>query len=154
MAHLDDTDRLLLKALQENDRQSFAELGRTIGLSVSATKERVDKLVARGVVTGFHAHLDPEAMGLDLLAYLFVGWSDPALEAPFLTRIKGSPNVLECHHVTGVWNYALKVRVKNPRELEALLSGTIKAAPGVERTETIIALSTVKETSILPAIAR
>lgn len=151
MADLDSIDRILIKALQSNDRLALAELGKAAGLSISATKERVDKLTAKGIVTGFHAHVDPEALGLDLLAFVFIGWSDPALEAPFLARIRAAPQVLECHHVTGVWNYVLKVRARNPRMLEALLSGTIKAAPGVERTETIIALSTVKETCELPA---
>jgi Lrp/AsnC family transcriptional regulator, leucine-responsive regulatory protein len=106
--------------------------------------------VDKGIITGFHAHVDAEAVGLDLLAFLFVGWSDPATEKPFLVRIMAEPCVLECHHVTGVWNYALKVRVRNPRMLEGLLANVIKAVAGVERTETIIALSTVKETMQLP----
>jgi Lrp/AsnC family leucine-responsive transcriptional regulator len=150
MPDFDATDLALLELLQADDRLSLAELGRQVKLSVSATKDRIDKLVSRKAISGFHAHADPEALGLDLLAYLFVGWSDPATEAPFLARIGAAPHVLECHHVTGIWNYVLKVRVKNPRMLEGLLANVIKATPGVERTETIIALSTAKETSRLP----
>jgi Lrp/AsnC family leucine-responsive transcriptional regulator len=60
--------------------------------------------------------------------------------------VRAASSVLECHHVTGAWNYLLKVRLKNTKELEAFLSGTIKAVHGVERTETLIALSTAKET--------
>ena len=150
MLELDATDRSLLEDLQRNDRLSYAELGKRVGLSVSATKERVDKLVARGVITGFHAHVEPEAAGLDLLAFVFVGWSDPATEPVFLARIAQAAMVLECHHVTGSWNFVLKVRVKNPRMLEGLLARVIKAVPGVERTETIIVLSSAKETSALP----
>ena len=82
----------------------------------------------------------------DLLAFIFVGWSDAAVETDFLRRIAASEQVLECHHVTGAWNYLLKVRLKNTRELETFLSDTIKSVRGVERTETIIALSTAKET--------
>jgi Lrp/AsnC family leucine-responsive transcriptional regulator len=150
MNELDAIDRQLLDLLQADTRPSLAELGRQIGLSVSSTKERIGKLVERGVISGYHAHVDPEAVGLDLLAFLFVGWSDPATEKPFLARIDAEPAVLECHHVTGVWNYVLKVRVRNPRMLEGLLAHVVKSVPGVERTETIIALSTAKETSRMP----
>lgn len=150
MADLDDIDRRLIDILQADTRLSLADLGRLVGLSVSGAKERVSRLVERGVVTGYHARVDPEVLGLDLLAILFVGWSDASTEAPFLERVCAEPCVLECHHVTGVWNYALKVRVKNTKMLEGLLARVIKAVPGVERTETIIALSTVKETLILP----
>jgi Lrp/AsnC family leucine-responsive transcriptional regulator len=146
----DGIESAILDQLQDNDRLSLAELGRVAGLSVSATKERVAKLVARGVITGFHAHVDAEAMGLDLLAHVFVGWSKPETEGPFLARIMAEPTIQECHHVSGAWNYMLKVRVKNPRMLEALLAHVIKAVPGVERTETIIVLSTAKETTRLP----
>jgi Lrp/AsnC family transcriptional regulator, leucine-responsive regulatory protein len=146
----DPIDLHLIALLQADTRPSLAELGRAVGLSVSSTKERIGKLVDRGVITGYHARADPEALGLDLLAYLFVGWSDPAAEKPFLARIRDEACVLECHHVTGVWNYALKVRVRNTRMLEGLLANVIKAVPGVERTETIIALSTFKETTHLP----
>lgn len=150
MQEFDAIESAILDQLQTDDRLSLAELGRVAGLSVSATKERVAKLVARGVITGFHAHVDAEAMGLDLLAQVFVGWSNPATEDLFLKRVLAEPTILECHHVSGTWNYMLKVRVRNPRMLEALLASVIKAVPGVERSETIIVLSTAKETTRLP----
>jgi len=77
---------------------------------------------------------------------MLVGWSDPKVEPAFLKKVRASDQVLECHHVTGSWNYLLKVRLRNTKELESFLSGTIKAVRGVERTETIITLSTAKET--------
>jgi len=103
----------------------------------------------RGVIEGFHAHVVPEALGLDLLAFVFVGWSNPATEAPFLARVAAAPAVLECHHVTGSWNYLLKVRLPNTRDLERFLGQVVKEVQGVERTETIIALSSAKETTTL-----
>ena len=88
----------------------------------------------------------PEKIGLELLAFMLVGWSNPKVEPAFLKKIRAAKPVLECHHVTGAWNYLLKVRLRNTKELESFLSGTIKAVNGVERTETLIALSTAKET--------
>ena len=150
MAEPDDIDRKLLELLQENGRTSYAELGKAVGLAVSSVNERVRKLSERGVITGVHARVSAEEVRLDLLAFVFVGWTDPATERPFLARVAGEQSILECHHVTGAWNYLLKVRTRAPRDLEAFLSSIVKAVPGVQRTETLIVLSSAKETMSLP----
>ena len=149
MKELDDTDRQLLALLQKDDRLSLAELGKSVGLAPSSVNERIKRLTTRGVIEGFHVHVVPESLGLDLLAFVFVGWSNPATEAPFLARVAAAPAVLECHHVTGSWNYLLKVRLPNTRDLERFLGQVVKEVQGVERTETIIALSSAKETTTL-----
>ena len=146
MQNLDDTDRRLLMLLQEDDRLSLAKLSKEIGAPASTINDRIRRLVRQGLISGFHARISPEALGLNLLAFTFVAWSDPRVEAAFLDKIKASPAVLECHHITGTWNYLLKVRVGTTRDLERFLAETIKAVEGIERTETIIALSSAKET--------
>src|SRR5436853_6853392 len=98
MSALDDVDRTILAMLQADGRTSYAELGKAVGLAVSSVNERVRKLTERGVITGVHAQLSPEALRLDLLAFVFVGWSDPQVEPQFLARIAEEPAVLECHH--------------------------------------------------------
>src|SRR4029453_2639389 len=103
------------------------------------------RLVPSGMISGFHARIAPEAVGLDLLAFIMVSWSNSKGEAIFLERVKASPDVLECHHITGAWNYLMKVRVGTTRDLERFLTETIKAVDGVERTETLITLSSAKE---------
>jgi Lrp/AsnC family leucine-responsive transcriptional regulator len=150
MKDLDDTDRHILDLLQQDDRQSLATLGKHVGLAASSVNDRVRRLVERGAIQGFHARIAPEAIGLELLAFIFVGWSDPAAEAPFLKQISVASAVQECHHVTGEWNYLLKVRLANTRELEVFLNTVIKNVRGVQRTETLIVLSSAKETAALP----
>lgn len=149
MAELDDTDRQLLVLLQEDDQQSMAELSKALGVPASTLNDRVKRLVRQKVITGFHARIAPEAVGLDLLAFVFIGWSDPEVEPEFLRRIAASPEALECHHVTGAWNYLIKVRVRNTKALESFLAQVVKAVAGVQRTETLIVLSSAKETSSL-----
>jgi Lrp/AsnC family leucine-responsive transcriptional regulator len=149
MGKLDAIDRHLLLLLQEDDQQSLGELGRAVGLAPSSVKERIRRLKADGAIAAFQARLAPEALGLDLLAFMFVGWLDPAAEAPFLKRVTVHPGVLECHHVTGAWNYMIKLRLANTRELESFLDEVIKTIPGIQRTETLIALSSAKDTTIL-----
>lgn len=147
---LDDIDRQLLALLQGNDRLGLAELGKAVGSAPSTVNDRIKRLVRNGVITGFHARVAAEVVGLELLAFILVAWSDPKVEPKFLDKIQKTPNVLECHHVTGAWNYLIKVRAKNTRELETLLASTVKAVAGVQRTDTMIALSSVKEGWVVP----
>jgi Lrp/AsnC family transcriptional regulator, leucine-responsive regulatory protein len=147
---LDETDRKLLLLLQRDGLQSMAELSKSIGVAPSTLNDRVKRLGRLGVIRGTHAQLDPHLLGLDLLAFVFVGWSDGTVEAEFLKRIAAAEQVLECHHVTGGWNYLLKVRVRDTRALEAFLGNVLKQVTGLQRTETLIVLSSPKETFALP----
>lgn len=150
MTDLDPVDRTLLDLLQQNGRTPYAELAKAVGLAVSSVNERVRKLSERGSISGVHAMIDPAVVRLDLLAFIFVGWAEPAVEQRFLDRIADERVVMEAHHVTGPWNYLLKVRVTTTQMLEAFLANVVKAVPGVQRTETLIALSSFKESAALP----
>src|ERR1044072_3254067 len=150
MADLDDIDIALIELLQKDAPTPQAQLAAEVGLAASSVNERIRKLGERGLIAGDHAQISAEAMGYDLLAFLYVGWSKPETEKGFLKKILGQSVIMQAHHVTGTWNYMLKVRVKNTRMLEGLLAKVIKAVPGVERTETIIVLSSVKETAEIP----
>ena len=147
---LDAIDLHLVALLQEDDRLGLADIGQRVGLAPSSVNDRIKRLVDRGVVRGFNARLSPEALGFELLAFVFVGWADPKVEGPFLRRIAQEAAVQECHHVTGAWNYLMKVRLRNTRELEQFLSNAVKGVGGVERTETLIVLSSAKETLAVP----
>jgi Lrp/AsnC family leucine-responsive transcriptional regulator len=149
MNDFDEIDRKLLAMLQSDDRLALKDLSKKIGVAASTLNDRIKRLVRQGVITGFHARLSTEALGLDLLAFMLVGWSDPKVEPVFLDRMRKSPSVMECHHVTGVWNYLIKIRVKNTREFESFIANTVKAVKGVQRTETLICLSTAKESCAL-----
>lgn len=143
---LDDTDLRLLELLQDDGLQSMADLSKAIGVAPSTLNDRVKRLGRLGAITGTHAHIDPHALGLDLLAFVFVGWSEATVEADFLQRVAKASQVLECHHVTGSWNYLVKVRVRDTRALEAFLGMVLKQVKGLQRTETMIVLSSPKET--------
>lgn len=150
MAEIDDIDRKLLSILQVNGRTSLAELSQAVGLAISSVNERIRKLHEREVIEGVHVAVSASALRLDLMAFIFVGWVDPATEERFLARVAEEPAILEAHHVTGAWNYLLKVRTHTTRDLEAFLGNIVKAVPGVQRTETLIVLSSAKDTRHLP----
>jgi Lrp/AsnC family leucine-responsive transcriptional regulator len=147
---LDETDLKLLALLQRDGLQSMAELSKAIGVAPSTLNDRVKRLGRLGAIRGTHARIDPAALGLNLLVFVFVGWTEGSTEADFLARIATAEQVLECHHVTGGWNYLLKIRVRDTSALEAFLGSVLKQVKGLQRTETLIVLSSPKETADLP----
>jgi Lrp/AsnC family leucine-responsive transcriptional regulator len=147
---LDDLDRALLELVQQDDRLSYADLGKAVGLSISGVNARLRKLTASGVIARYSAQLDPAAVGLHLCAFVHVVLERPEHDAPFIAAVRECPAILECHHVTGDYSYLLKVRVPTTADLERLITHGIKTLPGVARTHTVIALSSPKETAALP----
>ena len=146
---LDELDRKLLVLLQADASTPQAELGKAVGLSVSAVNERVRRLVARGVIERYTVRVNPQAVDRTLLAFIQVSLNDPKYEQAFLTAVRADASVLECHTVTGGYAYLLKVRCRDTAALNTLLGETLKALPGVTRTETQVALDTIKETHAL-----
>src|SRR3712207_3543294 len=147
---MDDVDRNIVVALQEDGSSGLAGLAKVAGLSVSATAERVKRLEERGVIRAWRADLDPAAVGCPTLAHLLVAVAPGRDDAAFRDRVRGDEAVLECHVVTGPWTYLLKLRVADLTALEAFLNEELRAWPGVQRAETLLALATVKENAILP----
>lgn len=137
----DDTDIRILALLQDDCRTPLARLGEQVGLSAPAVLERIKKLEAAGVITGYHAILDSRRIGLDVTAFIGVITSDPDSIEQFEQQVTAVDNVLECHHVTGAFTFLLKVKTADTRALERLIS-QIRAIDGVARTETTVVLST------------
>ncbi len=146
---MDSIDRNILVALQHDGAAGLAELAKVAGLSVSATAERVKRLEERGTIRGWRADLDPAAVGCPLLAWVFVALRPTTTDTKFREALLPHESVLECHAVSGAWSYMLKLRVAGLVELEAFVSGELRRR-GAERTETVLALATLKETAILP----
>lgn len=147
---MDTIDRKIVVCLQVDGRMTNAEIAAATGLSVSAANERVRRLQQRGVITGWTARVDPDALGLDLLAFVFLEVDGLENNRAFLSAAADLPEVLELHHVTGAWSYLLKVRTTGTRALESLISERIKSLPGVSRSLTHIALSSTKDNGPLP----
>jgi Lrp/AsnC family leucine-responsive transcriptional regulator len=147
---MDEIDRNILVALQEDGAAGLAELAKVAGLSVSATAERVKRLEERGTIRGWRADLDPAAIGCPMLAFVFVELRSGKDEAAFRKAMRAAEPVLECHRVTGGWTYLLKLRLPDLAALERFVAEDIRAQAGVERTETILAIGSAKETAILP----
>jgi Lrp/AsnC family transcriptional regulator, leucine-responsive regulatory protein len=149
---LDELDRRILSQLQEDASVSSAELARRVDLSAAGLQKRVKKLQDSGVIRRQVAILNRQAIDLDLLCFVQVTLAhhQPDAVRGFRDAIQGMPEVLECHHLTGEFDYLLKVVVKNHRELEHFLVDELTPAPGVDRIRTSIVLNELKASTALP----
>ena len=146
---MEDIDRQILRLLAADGRMSYTDLGKATGLSTSAVHQRVRRLEQRGVIRGYTAVIDPEAVGLPLTAFVSVTPLDPAAADDVPAQLAELAEIEACHSVAGDENYILKVRVSTPGVLEGLLA-TIRAKAAVS-TRTTIVLSTAYEARPIPA---
>jgi Lrp/AsnC family leucine-responsive transcriptional regulator len=152
METIDDYDRAILEALQADGRIANAELARRLALSAPAIHARLRRLEEVGLITRYAALLDREKLGFDLLCFVNITLQRHTREHVdlFRQRIQQIPQVLECHHVTGEYDYLLKVVVRNRKELEHLLMEELTPIPGVAHIHTSLVLNEVKAATALP----
>jgi Lrp/AsnC family leucine-responsive transcriptional regulator len=117
---LDDTNRLLLTELQADARLSIAELGRRVGLSAPAVAERMQRLQEAGVITGYHAHVDPRALGYPLTAIVRIR-PQPGQLPNIADAARETPEIVECHRITGEDCFIFKLHLRSIEELEDVL---------------------------------
>ncbi len=127
MQRLDSVDRRIIAILQADGKLSFQDLGEAVGLSAPAAFQRVRKLERAGVITGYHARVDPAAAGKAVLAYVHVQPGPGVETAQLLSRWRRSPAVLECHRLTGADRYVLKLRLQDVAALGAFLDAARRA---------------------------
>ena len=149
---LDDLDRLILRRLQENGRMTSLELSREVQLSPAGLQKRLKKLEMTGVIDGYVTLLNREALGLNLLCFTQITLSheQPTCIGEFCDCVQDLPEILECHHLTGEFDYLLKIVAVDHQVLEQILRDKIIQLPGVERIKTDIVLSEVKASAPLP----
>ncbi len=150
---IDEIDAKLLNILQRDGRTPNVELARQVGLAPSAVLERVRKLEERGVLRGYTALVDYAAVGVGLLAFVLVRSTEPTGTDHVAKLIAKAPEVLEVHNVAGDDCYVVKVRARDTKDLSRILKKRFGAAKAVRSTRTIIALDTIKESTIVPVSA-
>jgi Lrp/AsnC family leucine-responsive transcriptional regulator len=143
---IDETDLKILEILQKEGRTKRNELAERVGLSLPAVSERLKKLEESGIIAGYYARLNHHMLGKDITAFI-VATVDSSRHFPlFLEHANNTPEVLECHAITGDGTHIIKVRTDNTAGLEKLLS-KIQSWQGVIKTTTSVVLSTSKETT-------
>ncbi len=149
---LDRTDRRLLSLLQNDGRAAGVELAEKVGLSPTATGERLKRLTREGFITGYRATLDPLKLGLNLLVFVevYLDKTTPDAFERFATAVKRAPEVLECHMVAGGFDYLVKTRVADMNAYRRFLGEVLLALPAVRETRTYAVMEEVKTDGALP----
>lgn len=152
---IDRLDRKILHELQREGRLTMTELAARIGLSASPCTERVRRLERAGVIQGYHARLNPEALGRGLLVFVELTLSSKSAEVfeKMRRELLAEPRVLECHLVSGPFDYLVKARLSAMREYRDLLGQILRKVPVPAQSNSYVVMEEIKEGLALPVDA-
>jgi Lrp/AsnC family transcriptional regulator, leucine-responsive regulatory protein len=142
--HIDDIDVKILELLQNNSRIKRNEIAEEVGLSVPSITDRLHKLENNGIIESYQTKLNHKKLGKDITAFIFVSSDSSSHYKDFINHTMDTPEIIECHSITGDGSHVLKIRTHNTSSLEKLLS-KIQSWKGVRSTRTSIVLSSHKE---------
>jgi len=146
---MDNVDKNILELLQENARISNAELARANNMAASSMLDRVRRLEERGYIKGYTTKLDKKKLGITVEAIVMICLDrhETGSIDEFEDKIRAIPEVTACWHIAGRYDYAVHVAVRDIEHLGELVKHNLGAIPGIEKQETFLTLSTVKEDS-------
>lgn len=153
MQQLDRIDRKILDVLQRDGRVSITDLAQQVGLSATPCADRVRRLERGGVITGYHARVSPQAVGRNLLVFLEIklsAKSDDVFEK-IKTELHRMPDVMECHLVSGDFDYLIKARIPDMHDYRALLGEILQRLPASAQSRSYVVMEEIKETLFLQA---
>ncbi|GKY88362.1 Lrp/AsnC family transcriptional regulator [Sinisalibacter aestuarii] len=147
MTRLDEIDRRILRELTRDGRLPNTQLADRVGLSPSACLRRVQELERRGVIAGYRAVLDPQAMGKGFVAYLTVGLSDHSKEGQvrFESAVAGLDEVRECHNITGSVEYLLRIETEDLAAYKRFHTDKLGVVEGVRQLTTHVVMGSPKD---------
>jgi len=149
---LDRTDRRILECLQNDGRISNVQLARKVNLTPTPCIERVKRLERQGFIRGYTAILNPELVNASLLVFVEIDLSHKSPDAfrKFREEARKLPEIMECHLVSGNFDYLIKARVRDMKSYRELLGEKILSLPGVNGSRSYVVMEEVKETLNLP----
>ena len=144
---MDSTDKRIVEALQKNGRTTNVELARMNDLAPSSMLERVRRLEEKGVIQGYRAILNPKALGYSVQAMVMINLDRHQAGSIdiFEDKIRAVPEVRACYHITGQYDYIVHLVVQDIEHLGEVVKHTLASIDGVEKQETFLTLSTIKE---------
>lgn len=140
--NFDELDMRILSDMSQNARKAYLEIARENGVSGAAVHQRVQRLIADGVITGSQCLVDPSSVGYDTCAYVGFFLRDPSQFQSVVEQLKNIPEIVECHFTTGQYDIFVKVVARNNDHLLHILQHQIQSL-GLARTETLISFKEV-----------
>jgi Lrp/AsnC family leucine-responsive transcriptional regulator len=151
MQDFDRADRKILDVLQRDGRISITDLAQEVGLSATPCAERVRRLERNGVIMGYHARVSPQALGKTLLVFLEIKLSAKSDEVfeKIRKELQGMPDVMECHLVSGDFDYLVKARLAEMNDYRRLLGDILQRLPSSAESRSYVVMEEIKETFYL-----
>lgn len=152
MQQFDRVDRKILDILQRDGRISITDLAQQVGLSATPCAERVRRLERNGVITGYHARVSPQALGKNLLVFLEIKLSAKSDEVfeKIRRELQRMPDVMECHLVSGDFDYLVKARLAEMNDYRRLLGEILQRLPASAESRSYVVMEEIKETFYMP----
>ena len=149
---LDKIDLNILNTLQENSKITNLDLSKKIGLSPAPTLERVKKLEGSGIIKSYHAQVDPQVIGLTVRTFLLVSlaWNKENALENFINKVNAIDEIIQCYIITGEADFLLHLICKDIPSYEQLLLKTLSKIEEIEHMKTLMTLSSVKDSKVLP----
>ena len=149
---LDKLDRKILSLLQQDGRLAMTELAETVGLTITPCIERVKRMERDGIITGYYARVNPQALDAGLLVFVEITLSAKSGRTidDFRREVARIPQVLECHLVSGDFDYIIKARIGEIGQYRKLLGDILLQLPGVTQSKSFVVMEEVKETLAIP----
>lgn len=138
----DQLDSKILTMLSENARKPYLEIARECGVSGAAVHQRIQRLMASGVIKRSECIIDPGAVGYDTCAYVGIYLRDPSQYQAVIEKLMSTPEVVECHYTSGQYDIFIKIFAHNNDHLLTLLQENIQSL-GLARTETLISFKEI-----------
>jgi Lrp/AsnC family leucine-responsive transcriptional regulator len=149
---LDRLDRRILALLQQDGRIAMKDLADAIGLSITPCIERVRRMERDGIITGYHARLDPIKLGATLLVFVEItlDHKNGNMFERFRKEVLAIPEVVECHLVSGDFDYLIKARIREMADYRRLLGDMLLQLPGAVQSKSYVVMEEIKETLAVP----
>lgn len=153
MSEIDSIDRRILDLLQQDGRLTMTELGERVGLSTSPCSQRVKRLEAQGVIKGYHARVNPTALGKNLLVFVEITLAQKSehIFKKVRDELQNMPEVLECHLISGSFDYLVKLRLAGMSEYRHLLGSILQRMPVPAQSNSYVVMEEVKESFLIAA---
>ena len=151
MKDIDKTDRKILRILQKKARIAMTEWAEKVGLSTTPVTERVRRLERDTIITGYHAHVNPHAVGLSLLVFVEIKLRSKSgnIFEDFRREVAKIPQIMECHLVSGEYDYLIKVRLPDMSAYRNMLGNILLQLPAAAESRSYVVMEEVKEELIL-----
>lgn len=148
---LDKLDRRILKLLQEDGRMAMKDLAERVGLTVTPCIERVRRMERDGVITGYYARVDPSQLGASLLVFVEItlDHKNGNMFEQFRREVMKIDEVLECHLVSGDFDYLIKARIGEMADYRKLLGDILLQLPGAVQSKSYVVMEEIKETLMI-----